>query len=155
EIKVRPGDVISRGAPLVSLQLVDNDEKTGLQAVVYVPAASGKNITPGMPVQISPSTAAREEYGFLLGKITSVSAFPSTHEGMMRVLANASLVENLSSGGAPYAVWAELLPDATTQSGYQWSSSKGSRVTVNSGTLCDVFIRVREQRPIELVLPLL
>ena len=108
-----------------------------------------------MEVQISPTTSAREEYGFLLGKVTYVSEFPSTREGMMRVLANASLVQNLSAQGAPYAVWAELIPDATSQSGYLWSSSKGSRLTVNSGTLCDVFITIREQRPIELVLPLL
>jgi len=154
EIKVRPGDVVSRGAPLVSLQLVD-DEEAGLQAVVYVPAANGRNIAPGMLVQIAPATAAREEYGFLLGRVTSVSAFPSTREGMMRVLANASLVESLLAGGAPYAVWADLLPDPTSQSKYQWSSSKGGHVTVNSGTLCEVFIRVREQRPIELVLPVL
>jgi len=154
EIKVRQGDVVSRGAPLISLQLIDNEE-TGLQAIVYVPAANGKNIAPGMQVQIAPASAAREEYGFLLGKVTSVSAFPATREGMMSVLANASLVENLSAGGAPYAVWADLLPDPTSRNKYQWSSTKGSRVTVNSGTLCEVFIKVREQRPIELVLPLL
>lgn len=154
EIKMRSGDIVSRGAPLVSLQLADG-QATGLQAVVYVPAARGKAITPGMDVQISPTIAAREEYGFLLGKVTYVSEFPATREGMMRVLANQGLVENLSAAGAPYAVWADLQPDATSKSGYQWSSPKGSQILVNSGTLCDVFITVREQRPIELVLPLL
>jgi multidrug efflux pump subunit AcrA (membrane-fusion protein) len=154
EIKVGAGDVVNRGTPLVSLQLVD-DEKSGLEAVVYVPAASGHNITAGMPVQISPASAAREEYGFLLGKVTAVSGFPATREGMMRVLANASLVDSLSSGGAPFAIQAELLPDSTSRSGYRWSSSKGSRATINSGTLCEVLIKVREERPIEMVLPLL
>lgn len=154
EIKMRPGDVVSRGAPLVSLQLA-TETTTGLQAVVYVPASRGKSITPGMAVQISPTIAAREEYGFLLGKVAYVSEFPATREGMMRVLANAGLVENLSAEGAPYAVWADLVPDAASKSGYQWSSPKGSQMVVNSGTLCDVFITVREQRPLELVLPLL
>jgi multidrug efflux pump subunit AcrA (membrane-fusion protein) len=154
EIKVRPGDVVGRGAPIVSLQLADQ-EGTGIQAVVYVPAANGKSVLPGMPVQISPTTAAREEYGFLIGRVTYVSEFPSTREGMMRVLANEGLVANLSAQGAPFAVWAELLPDPSSRSGYRWSSSKGSQLTVNSGTLCEVFITTREQRPIELVLPLL
>jgi biotin carboxyl carrier protein len=156
EIKVRPGDLVSRSAKLLSLQLA-GDAAPGLQAVMYVPSASGKNITPGMSVQISPTTAAPEEYGYLLATVTYVSEFPATREGMMRVLGNESLVASLSLEGPPFAVYADLrvVPGSSGAGTYQWSSSKGSELNVNSGTPCEAFITVREQHPIELVLPML
>ncbi len=126
-----------------------------MQAESYVPVANGKTVAAGMAVQISPSTAAREEYGFLLGKVTYVSDFPATREGMMRVLSNESLVTALSTQGPPFAVYADLLADARSPSGYAWSSGTGSELAINSATPCEVFITVREQRPLELLLPLL
>jgi biotin carboxyl carrier protein len=152
EIKVRPGELVSRGSRLLSFQLADNEAK-GLQAVVFVSSNNGKNIAQGMPVQISPSTAAPEEYGYLLGTITYVSEFPATREGMMRVLANEELVASLSRAGPPFTAYADLSVDASWQGGYRWTSRKGASVRVNTGTPCEAFIQVRTQRPIELVLP--
>jgi HlyD family secretion protein len=48
-----------------------------------------------------------------------------------------------------------LEPDAGSLSGYRWSSSRGSTVRVASGTLATTDVRVLEQAPITLVLPLL
>jgi biotin carboxyl carrier protein len=152
EIKVRPGDLVSRGSKLLSFQLSEKDAK-GLQAVIYVSSGNGKNVAPGMAVEIAPSTAAPEEYGYLLGTITYVSEFPATREGMMRVLANEELVASLSSQGPPFTAYADLAADPGWAGGYRWSSRKGGELRVNSGTPCEVFIRVRDQRPIELVLP--
>jgi multidrug efflux pump subunit AcrA (membrane-fusion protein) len=151
EIKVRVGDLVERGSRILSLQLADADAK-GLQAVIYVSAQEGKNVTPGMRVEISPSTAAPEEYGYLLGTITYVSEFPATRDGMMRVLANDALVSSLSTSGPPFTAYASL-QTAGGAGGYRWTSRKGNDLRVNSGTPCEVYIRVRDQRPIELVLP--
>jgi HlyD family secretion protein len=123
--------------------------------VIYVPPALGKTIAPGMTVQVSPFGTPREEYGFMIATVTSVSAFPTTTAGMMRVVGNASLVESFSQNGAPFAVHATFAADPASRSGFRWSSPRGAAQTVNSGTLCSASIITRLQRPIDLVLPTL
>jgi HlyD family secretion protein len=138
----------------VSLQLADQ-QAGGLHVVAYMPADQGKNVTPNMRAQISPSTASREEYGFLEGRVTYVSEFPATHEGMMRILSNDALAQALATNGPPLAVYADLERDPASASGFKWSSPKGRGLTVAGGTLCDLTITIRERRPVELVIPLL
>lgn len=154
EVKRDRGDIVTAGTPLVNLQLSGN-ESGGLQAIIYVPPAAGKNVRPGMQAQISPAAVQREEYGFLIGNVTYVSEFPSTYEGMMRVLSNQALVQSLSAQGPPYAVYADLLPNPEAVSGFLWSSTKGNTLKVGSGTLAQVNLTVRERRPIEMVIPII
>ena len=154
EIKKDAGAIVALGTPLLSLELVGH-ESAGLQVIAYVPPGDGKSIEREMEVQVSPSTAPREEYGFLVGKVSYVSVFPSTPDGMMRVLGNPTLVQGLAAGGSPFATYIELDKDPASVSGYHWSSYKGNSVPVNSGTPCTVNITVRERRPVELVIPML
>jgi HlyD family secretion protein len=72
---------------------------------------------------------------------------------MMITLRNEKLVQLLSSGEAPFEVHAELVTDSTTSSGYRWSSGKGPRMKLQSGTLCTGSIVVDTQRPVFLVMP--
>lgn len=153
EMKQDPGSFVGAGTPIMSLHAGEQTSK-GLQAVVYVIPTKGKSIRPGMVAQVSPSTSKREEFGYLIGKVGLVSEFPSTREGMLRVLPNPDLVMSLSGQGAPFAVYVDLVPDQATTSGYQWSSTKGRTQSVGSGTLCHVTIVMRERRPIEMVIPL-
>jgi HlyD family secretion protein len=115
----------------------------------------GKKVYPGMTAQISPFNVKREEYGFMLGMVTNVSEFPSTPQGMKKVLNNESLIKVLSQGAAPIEIYADLVPDPRTVSQYKWSSPKGPQTEIHSGTMCYVSITVREQAPITLVIPLL
>lgn len=154
EVKRRNGDVIGAGAAVASLQLADQDRE-GLQAIIYVPPTAGKNVVPGLQAEISPTTAPREEFGFMVGRVSYVSEFPATGEGMMRVLSNQALVQTLSASGPPFAVYADLQPDQASASGYRWSSPKGATLAVNSGTICYVTLTVRSRRPIEMVIPIL
>lgn len=152
EIMAAVGDMISEGKPLLSIQFGGKS----LEVELYLPPHSEiKRVRPGTPVQISPNTAKREEYGFMLGRIVSVSEFPATPQGMMALLNNESLVRLLSQQGAPFAAHVELLPDAGTVSGYRWSSQAGARLEVSSGTLCSASVILRQQAPITLVIPLL
>lgn len=154
EIKERVGNVVPKATPILSLEFVESDNQN-LEAILYLPATDGKKIQPGMEVQITPSTVKAEEFGVMLGKVKSVADFPSTYQGMMRVLANEQLVRTLSEGGAPIAVDVELLRDLTTPSGYKWSSAEGPPIRISSGTLCSGALTIRTQRPINLVIPLL
>jgi len=149
EVMVSEGNAVSPGTPIANIESLEQE----LEAVIYVPLADGKKVRPGMVVQISPSTVRREEYGLMLGTVRSVAEYPSTPQGMMRLLENANLVERLSGDGTPIEVLADLTRDPTTQTGYKWTSSRGPPITIQRGTVCTATITVKEQRPITLVIP--
>jgi HlyD family secretion protein len=154
EVKRDAGDMVAAGTSVLSLELLGQSTQ-GLQVIAYVPPGQGKDVLRDMEVQVSPTTAPREEYGFLEGKVSYVSEFPATPDGMMRVLANPTLVQALASSGPPFATYIDLATDSASVSGYQWSSFKGNSVPVNSGTMCTITITTRERRPVELVIPML
>ncbi len=154
EVLATQGSYVRGGDPIATLDLRGRSVK-GLEAVVYVKSADGKRLKPGMKIHLAPSTVRREEYGFLEGTVTFVSDFPATPRGMTRTLKNDKLVSSLAGNDAPYQVFADLTPDANTPSQYRWTSSKGPPVTIESGTMCTADILVREQRPIDMVVPIL
>lgn len=154
EIKLAEGSPVSAGTSILTL------EQTGasvsdLEAVVYIAPLDGKKVKTNMDVQIAPSTVRQEEFGLMVGKVKSVADFPSSTEGMQRVLRNPQLVQQLAAGAAPIAVQADLTPSATTVSGYKWTSPKGPDTRIESGTLCSATITVSNRRPISLVIPIL
>ena len=72
---------------------------------------------------------------------------------MAAVLHNDTLVKRFSHEGAPYAAVVRLQRDATTASGYRWSSGKGPPIRLSSGTLVRAEVTTREQPPFDLVVP--
>ncbi len=149
ELMVDRGDVVSPGTPILSMEVVSEE----LLAVLYVPAAMGKQVRPGMTARISPANVKREEYGFMLGEVTWVAEFPSTSRGMLRLLSNQELVNKLMLAGPPLQIDVALVPDPATPTGYKWSSSRGPDLEISSGTVTSGSIVVKEDRPISLVIP--
>lgn len=152
ELLVSRGDTVTTNQPVLSVETAGD----ALEAVIYMPPLSeAKLIRPGMSVQLSPATARKERYGYLVGKVTAISKYPSTEQGMQAVFNNMGLVRELSKSGPPVAVSVELVRDRSTKSGYQWSSSAGSGLDLDSGTLAAASFTIEVQRPISLVIPLL
>jgi len=151
EVKISPGSVLAVGTPVIGIE----SEGAKLEAVVYIPAERGKQIKPGMQVQLEPSTVKREEFGMMLGSVVSISDFPMTPQGMAALLHNESLVSRFSHDGAPYAALVALDEDASTATGYRWAVGKGPSIHLTSGTLARAEITTRRQRPLDLVIPLL
>jgi HlyD family secretion protein len=152
EIMTEQGAVVSKGEPILSLDLTGRAVKE-LEAVLYVPSLHGKQVRAGMPILIAPSTVKQEEYGLMLGKVTYVSDFPATSKGMQRVLKNDKLVLGLAGQDAPYEVHADLTVDPNTTSRYRWSSSSGPPLRIQSGTMAVGNITIGSKRPIEMVIP--
>jgi HlyD family secretion protein len=151
EIKVSAGSVLTIGTPVVAVEA----EGTTLEALIYIPADRGKAVKPGMEVRIEPSTVKREEFGTMVGTVVTVSEFPITPQGMAAVLHNDSLVRRFSNEGSPYAALVRLQPDGTNPTGYRWAVGSGPDLKLTSGTLTRAEITTREQRPLELVVPML
>ena len=150
EIKAKEGELVSLGMSLVSMEKTDRP----LGLVAFIPVV-GQQVKKGFKAQISPATVKKEEFGFMEGTVRSVSGLPTTTQGMMSMLNNSLLVEQLASQGAPFKIEIDLDVDPETISGFKWSSREGPPDRVESGTVCEVRIVVREQRPITLAIPIL
>jgi HlyD family secretion protein len=150
EITSAEGDMIGPGLRLLTLESFD----APIEAMVYIPAEDGKKVRPEMEVLISPSTVKAEEYGFIKGRVRSVSDYPMSPEGLLRVLRNETLVKTLTGKSAPIEISVDLIDDVSTPSGFKWSSSQGPPNPVFSGTQCTATIAVERKKPISYVIPL-
>ena len=147
EIKVNAGGQVGLGEPLLSIQPAVNQ----IEVIAYVASSLAKQVVTGMDVNIEPSTVRKQEYGTAAAKVTFIADYPSTKAALMRNFANESLVQSLASSGPVTEIHATLLTDA--HGDFIWSSSRIPPVSLSGGTLCNVQVVAREQRPIELVIP--
>ncbi len=150
EVTTNVGDVVQPGARLVTLE----DPSQPLKAVLFVPAAEGKKIAPGMPANVSPSTVRPEEFGYIVGKVEELSEFPLTPEALKRILRNEQLAQELAGRATPIRVTVELMPQPEAPSGFRWTSGKGPPLKVFPGTLCQGSVVVETKRPIAYIIPL-
>ncbi|WP_200285155.1 NHLP bacteriocin system secretion protein [Rhabdochromatium marinum] len=150
ELDVAPGSLIEVG------QLVAVVEQWGktLNAVGYFAVGSGKQINPGMQAEVSPLSVERDRYGSLRARVEAVSLLPVTQDALVARLGNPTLVQTLLQGGAPISVTLTLIADDKTESGLQWTSSQGPPVKITPGDTAEVSVVVREERPMEFVIPL-
>lgn len=149
EVTAQIGDLLQPGYRILRLE----DLEAPMDAKIYIPAAEGKKVEPGMQVQVSPSTVKSEEWGFMLGKVSRVSDFPVTPERLRKVLGNEKLVADLVGRSAPIEVVAALIKD-DTPSGFKWTSSKGPNTRISTGTVCTANVTVDRKPPISYVLPI-
>lgn len=153
ELDINKGNIIQPGESLVTLEQFGGTVK--MEAVIYVPAEQGESILPGMEAQISPTNVNKEEYGFMLGRVISVSDYPATNQSMMQTLENENLVSLLAGQGAPLMVRIDLIPNANTISGYRWSTPGGPPMAIHRGTLIQSAVITHREKPISKVIPLL
>ncbi len=148
ELVVDEGSYVREGDRLLITEPLDVE----LEAVIYLSTDEGKRVLSSMDVEISPSTVRPEEYGYMLGRVKSVSPYPLSIQAMTRTLGTAELARQFASTGQPYEVVVELLRNSQNVSGFEWSS-RGPNTTIESGTVCLAKVVVERQRPIHLVIP--
>jgi len=124
-----------------------------LQVVAYVAATVAKTVQTGDAVQVVLTSFRLEDVGFLRGRVLSVAEFPATDADLMHTLQNQSLAQALSAGVPVHEVRIEMLRDASTVSGYSWSTPQGAAFHITPGSLCNVSIITREERPLRLLIP--
>lgn len=151
QVMLDQGSLIHEGQSFLTMELTDPP----LTLVAFLPPEDGKKVHIGMEVNITPSTVKPEEHGHMLGRVVDVSSFPSTPQGMMRILRNDSLVQQMSAQGSPIEVIVEPILDPSTPSGFQWSSRRGPDDEIVAGTIAYASVVVEQRKPITMVLPLL
>jgi len=148
EIRIKEGDYIKSGEPLLTIIPQNND----LYALVFIPAAKGKLVKAGMAVQVVPSIINKLEFGGIKGYVESVSLLPISNENMMTFFKDRELVQFFQSGTPLIAVTVKLEKNPSTPTGYQWTSSKGPLIGLTQGTVVESMINVEMKRPIELLI---
>lgn len=149
EIKAQNGATLGPGESVMSIETGGE----GLDVLSYISALDGKSVEEGMSVLVTPATVRREEFGSMIGTVEYVSEFPASLNGMVAVLRNQELAGTFSASGPPYPARIALTPDATTRSGFAWTSPQATRLEITPGTLATVEIRASTQSPAALVLP--
>ncbi|KAM3108405.1 NHLP bacteriocin system secretion protein [Phormidesmis sp. 146-20] len=148
------GQVVSSGTRLGTLQ-TGGSESAVLTGVVYFEVKDGKQIKPGMKVQLTPDTVKREQFEGIVGTVKLVSPYPVTSSRAAVKVGNPELADTLTGKSAKVEVVVELQPETNTISGYKWSSSKGPANKLTSGTTAAVRVTVEERAPITFLLPFL
>ncbi len=151
ELRAQAGTQLRPGQPVLALEQAGS----GLTVALFVPADTGKRVQPGMTVSIAPSTARPEEFGSMLGTVVAASRFPISRDALRAMVQNDDLVKTFFDRGAPVQVTVALTPDATTESGYAWTSRRGHTVSISAGTPGIGRVMLDQRRPIELVMPAL
>jgi HlyD family secretion protein len=147
-VLVGPGDQVRPGDRLVTLEA----ENAPMRFIAFVPLTEGKKLRNGMDAHISPSNVKSEEFGFILGKVDSVSEFAATPEELQRTLNNDQLAKQFAEN-SPFQVYVELDADPKTPSGFKWTSSQGPPIQIGSGTFCTMQVIVERRKPISYVIP--
>lgn len=151
ETLVSADEVIIAGQRMVILEPTGDDIE--LEAIFYLPASEGKKVRPGMQVQVQPDTISREEFGMMIGWVTSVGEFTESRESMTRVLENDELTDYFFdlTDNAPLEIRVQFIPSRLTATRYRWTTPQGPDIEIRSGTLAHATIMLSDEAPIDLI----
>ncbi|WP_449258590.1 NHLP bacteriocin system secretion protein [Chlorobium limicola] len=155
EVHAGNGDQVAPGQQLLQIEPLAEADTESLRLDLYVASGDAKKIRNGMFSYVSPATVKPEQYGYIVGRVYSVSEYPVSVDAISADIKNQQLANAFAAASPPYKVKVKLLSDSRSSSGYRWTSGNGPNVKITSGMLCSGKIIVEEQRPVELVVPVL
>jgi HlyD family secretion protein len=153
ELTMSPGQILEAGARVATLEARESSAK--LVGLSYFANGDGKQIQPGMKVEMTPASVKRERFGGIVGTVSNISTQPVTPEGVAKLTGNSTLARSLMGEDSKIQISADLQTDPTNRSGFHWSSSKGPQFKVSAGSTTAVRITVEERAPITFVFPFL
>jgi len=133
-----------------------DDPEADVVALAYFTVGDGKKIVPNQVVRLCPSTVERERHGSLLGRVVEAKRYPVTSDVAASRLGDADLARSLLGGRSCIEVLIRLKRDASTESGFAWTSRKGpTGVPITAGTTAEARVTLERRAPITFVLPFL
>jgi HlyD family secretion protein len=173
QVLVAGGDLVHEGAPIVLLDCPKSekasDDDAGLyESIIFVPAGEGKKIDLGDPVQVSPATIKREEYGYIKGRVVGLWEMPATKMAMEAALEHPDLADTFVKRYAPQGLLRVHVKlderrelgspgvsgsDSSAGNRFRWSSPSGATQPLKTGTMCQAAIVVDKRKLVQLILP--
>lgn len=148
-----PGQYLNPGTAYALFLPYASDNS--LLAHVFVPPMYGKTINAGMQVHLALDQANPDDYGYLLGTVSSISLYPKTEAALANDLQNSSLISMMTRQGAPFEALVTLTTNPKNPNQYLWTKETSSKIDVSPGSLCTADIITAKQAPITLVIPAL
>lgn len=136
------------------LPLADFVPPQELKHLGFFPISQGLKVAPGMVIRVNPTNIERNRYGSMVGKVSEVSPFPVTSEGIVNVVGSTDIAKSLVERGGTILIEAELEKEPKNPSGYKWTSA-GPPLKLTPGTTTECRITVENREPITFVIPLL
>ncbi len=141
-IYLQEGEVVAK--------IIEEDIYSNTKEVkAYVPAVLGRKLKEGMEAQVSPDYAAREEYGFMQGFITSIGTYPITREQVIQSYGGLLTQPELFEEESYIEVRITLSVDSESKNLLKWSNERGESLDVNIGTNCKISTIVSQKKPID------
>jgi len=132
------------------LRCVVFTESGGQMLYAYVPFTVSKRLSEGMPVQVSPDYAVREEFGYIRGRVASVGNRVIDEPYLAGRYGSLAFVKGIlppESLGNFVEVRIALERDGGN---LKWSNPKGSGISLEDGAFCTGVIVMSERRPYQL-----
>ncbi|MBS0650919.1 MAG: efflux RND transporter periplasmic adaptor subunit [Verrucomicrobia bacterium] len=153
-INVVRGEFIQPNQNLAWLQKkASPTEKQKVFAVFATDA--GALLHPGMDVHVAFKAIDSERYGKMIGVIEKILPFTGSNQGkVFQSLHSEEWQAMLLDNETQYIVVIDPELDPSTPSGYRWTSKEGPSFKVPPDALASVTVIVKEQRPIQYLIPL-
>lgn len=148
EILVEPGQDVYAGQVLMWLQRALGETEV-LHVAGVVPSPADSEILAGMEVEVALEMVHKGIYGQLVGKVEKVIPFWTADRKSLFPFSGF-----FSKGGKSFQnlVIISLTKNASTYSGYQWTTDDGAPIKIVPGTPCKFVVTVSNKKPIAFVL---
>ncbi|HTU45286.1 MAG TPA: NHLP bacteriocin system secretion protein [Bryobacteraceae bacterium] len=149
ELKADAGALVNSRAPIAAIE----PDITTVDVTACVPSATAKTVRTAMDAEVLAADVDPRERRLLRGKVSYVADYPATPSALITTFGNEEIVKALTAAGPVNEVKIELLPDRRSKHWLAWLLARPKMVHISSGTLCDVKIITKRQRPIVLLFP--
>ncbi|MEM1282179.1 MAG: NHLP bacteriocin system secretion protein [Chlamydiota bacterium] len=153
ELQVRVGEEIKEGQSIVLMEKTLSEQKDYL-FYCYASSSDGSKIKVGSEAYLELSLVDPQKYGYLKGKVTSVSQYPVSDSRIFSVVHSEELLAFLKGDNkAVMEIVVKPEKDLTTPSGFSWTSGNGPNIEIQTGLLASVRLTVDKRRPISYIFP--
>lgn len=119
----------------------------------FAPIDSFTKIAVGQNVEVIPTNTDKYTHGHMQGKISHVNAYLASSSDIYSILGLDVNVEVISSLGDVGIFEVVLDEDASTKSGFYWSSPRGNEISVYEGQVVTASVIMSRVHPISLLFP--
>ncbi len=153
ELQVRIGEEVKEGQSIVLMEKTFEEDKDYI-FYCYTSSNDGSKVKVGTDAYIELSLVDSQKYGYLEGVVTAVSHYPVSDSHIYSIVHSEELVEFLkASHDAVIEIIVKPEKDASTPSGFRWTSGKGPDIHIHTGLLATLRLTVEKRRPISYLFP--
>ena len=125
------------------------------EVICFPPLSVAKTIEPGMEATAYVAGYNQQKYGHMKATVSYVDPYVTSVDEMRALLGDELLVNSFLQNGPVAAVVCKLEEDASSATGYAWSSEKGGSLNVQDGSFVTMSVAVSKVRPISIGMPII